>query len=316
MIDRTFKEKQVFVYKNKNPCSANKTIGLFLMKKKGGMFVLLLVDGNFFLHRAFYACPKMNAPNGTPTNAVFGFLKMLKNLLAITTPTHIAVCFDASKNTFRKKIYPEYKANRKPTPVDLIKQFPVIRQVLAGANIMCFEHPEYEADDLLGTIAAWSNMPTKIASGDRDIYQLISPQTTFLYYNNGYKRLGSGTTYLGYPPEKMVDIKALAGDSADNIPGCPRVGEKTAIKLIKKYGSLSNILDNADNIPGKLGQNIRVNRNKILLSLELAKINCNCPIDIDCSNLLLEIDSIIGSVVLSELGIKSINLGNFHQKEK
>lgn len=273
---------------------------------------LLLMDGNSYLHRAFHAFSEMNAPNGTPTNAVYGFLKMLESILLKTSPTHLAVCFDASRNTFRREIYSDYKENRKPAHPDLAKQYPLIREVLAAMNIPYFDHPSYEADDLLGTIATRSEMPTKIASGDRDLYQLINPQITVLYYKNkGYVEMKHGSIYLGYPHEKTVDIKALAGDAGDNIPGCPGVGEKTAVKLIEKYGSLEGVLNNAEIIPGKLGENIRANRETILVSFELGKINCDCPVDVDYDDLLMDIDPVIGSLMMTKLGIKSINIDNF-----
>lgn len=273
---------------------------------------LLLMDGNSYLHRAFYSYPEMNAPNGAPTNAVYGFLKMLESILLKVSPTHLAVCFDASRKTFRRELYSDYKANRKPAPEGLVKQFSIIREVMAAMNIPYFDHPHYEADDLLGTIATRSKMPTKIASGDRDVYQLISPQITVLYYKNkGYVEMKHGSIYLGYPSDKMIDIKALAGDTADNIPGCPGVGEKTAINLIGKYGSVEGVLNNAEAIPGKLGENIRSNREIILISLELAKINCDCPVDVDYDDLLMDIDPVIGSLMMTKLGIKSINMDNF-----
>ncbi len=273
---------------------------------------LLLMDGNSYLHRAFHAFPEMNAPDGTPTNVVYGFLKMLETILLKVSPTHLAVCFDASRKTFRRELYSEYKANRKPAAAELAKQFPLIREVLAALNIPYFHHPYYEADDLLGTIATRSEMPTKIASGDRDVYQLISPQITVLYYKKkGYVEMKHGGIYLGYPSDKMIDIKALAGDTADNIPGCPGIGEKTAINLIEKYGSAEEVLNNAESIPGKLGQNIRANREKILISFELAKINCDCPLEVDYDDLLMDIDPVIGSLMLTRLGIKSINLEGF-----
>lgn len=273
---------------------------------------LLLMDGNSYLHRAFHAFPEMNAPNETPTNAVYGFLVMLESIILKVSPTHLAVCFDVSRKTFRNGIYSEYKATRKPAAADLAKQFPLIREVMAALNIPYFEHPLYEGDDLLGTIATRSEISTKIASGDRDLYQLISPQVSVLYYKNkGYIEMTHENNYLGYPPDKMIHIKALAGEVTDNIPGCPGIGEKIAIKLLEKYGTVEGVLENAEAITGKLGENIRANRENILVSFELAKIKCDCPVEVDYDDLVMEIDPVIGSLMLSKLGIKSINLEGF-----
>ncbi|MFX4261294.1 5'-3' exonuclease [Pelotomaculum propionicicum] len=277
------------------------------------MSKLLLIDGNSYLHRAFHAYPEMTSPKGAPTNAVYGTLKMMENLVSKVNPTHFAVCLDSSKKTFRNSIYSEYKANRKPAPEALVSQFVLFRQVLSALDITFFEDEQYEADDLLGTVSQRAEgLLTMIATSDRDAIQLIDCRTTVLLYKNkGYVELSDGNLIMEFRPDQMVDIKALAGDASDNIPGVPGVGKKTAIELVNKYGSAFGVIENSGEIKGKLGEKIRANIDSIKMSYKLAVIKRDCPIDVNFDNLKLGVDIEIGDFVLASLGIRTINLNKF-----
>lgn len=276
---------------------------------------LLLIDGNALLHRAFFALPKtITSPAGVPINAVYGTMRQLCSIIPTIKPSHLAVCLDASKQeTFRKKHYPEYKANRKETPQELVPQFKIFREVLVSLNIPYFEDPEYEADDLLGTIAEKAvDYQTLILTGDHDMLQLINQQVNVMLIKSSRQIILTKENLqneMGYTPDMVVEIKALAGDTSDNIPGVPGVGEKTAIKLLKKYGSVKEIIANADSITGKLGANIRNNIDLIRLSYFLSTIKCDCPITDDIDSFRMNIDMDNGLKKMAELGIKKIDLG-------
>lgn len=280
---------------------------------------LLLIDGNSFLHRCFHAFPFMTSPAGLPTNAVYGTMKMLEGLVGEFTPTHLAVCFDASRHTFRHKQYPQYKANRKPTPQQLVRQFVLIREVLSALKIPYFENTEYEADDLLGTIAQKAaGYLTRIATSDRDCVQLVDHRTRLVLYKNGSHpevKLQDVMDEYGIEPWQMVHYKALAGDKSDNIPGVPGIGEKTALELVKKHGSIKEIAEAAGEVPGRIGKLLMDGSDNMKLSYDLAKINCECPIEVNYDKLKLNVDLEKGERKLATLGIKKINLGVFVVKE-
>lgn len=269
--------------------------------------VFLIIDGNSYLHKAFHALKPMHAPDGTPTNAVYGMLKMMEGIIPTVSPTHMAVCFDASKHgTFRHRAYPEYKANRKETHPQLVAQFPVIRKTLGALGIPYFEDVEYEADDLAGSLAEMAEgYTTYIATGDKDCIQLISPRTKVLFSRKGHNVLSleNAEGVLGVPPHQVVDFKALAGDTSDNIPGAKNVGEKTAVKLIKEYGSALGVIENAHRIPGKIGEAIRDSEETIRMSHFLATIKRDCPMDADIDSLKLNINKKRGMEKLFSLGI-------------
>ena len=279
---------------------------------------LLLVDGNSFLHRCFHAFPPMSSPAGLPTNAVFGTLKMLEGLVGELNPTHLAFCLDASRQNWRHKLYKEYKANRKPAPQELVKQFPLIREVLSALNIPYFENPEYEADDLLGTIALKAaGFLTRIATGDRDCIQLVTPAVRLIMYKSGgHIEMGKQEVQdkYGIEPWQIVHYKALDGDTSDNIPGVPGIGKVTAIELIKQFGTIKQIATAVETIPGRKGKLLAEGLELMKLSYELAKINCECPIEVDFDNLKLNVDLEKGASKLTTLGIKKINLGVFAGK--
>lgn len=247
---------------------------------------LLLIDGNSLLNRAFYAMPLLSTPDGRYTNAVYGFTNMLLSAIEQTQPTHAAVAFDRREPTFRHKQYPLYKQGRKPMPDELAQQFPLLREVLECMNISTIDLAGYEADDLIGTlsrICQESGGECVILSGDKDNLQLVSDLTTVWITRKGISQTEKfSPEYLkqamGLIPSQIIDYKALAGDSSDNIPGVQGVGEKTALKLLDEYKTVENILDNSDSIKGKLGERIRQNKESAILSKHLATINRNVPI--------------------------------------
>ena len=212
---------------------------------------LMILDGNSIVNRAFYGVRPLTAPDGTPTNAVYGFLAILQRLLDEVRPDALCVAFDLKEPTFRHRAYEGYKAQRKPMPEELAAQMPVLKEVLDAMGIRRYEIPGYEADDILGTVASacekkgWS---CTVVTGDKDSLQLISDRTTVC---NVRTAKGQTDTIFytpqrfaeeyGFSSEKMVDLKALMGDSSDNIPGVPGIGEKTAMDLVRRYGGIERI---------------------------------------------------------------------------
>ena len=193
---------------------------------------LLLVDGSGYIFRAFHALPPMTRPDGTPVNAVYGFTSMLMKLVDDMQPDHIAVIFDTSRKTFRSEIYPQYKANRSEPPDELIPQFPLVRAATEALGLPQIEAPGFEADDLIATyarIAEADGLETIIVSSDKDLMQLVRGNVTMLDPMK-QRRIGADEVVerFGVPPEKVVDVQALAGDSTDNVPGVPGIGVKTA----------------------------------------------------------------------------------------
>ena len=250
---------------------------------------LILIDGNSIAYRAFYALPMLNNTIGIHTNAVYGFAMMLNKILEEEKPTHIAVAFDAGKTTFRHAFYEDYKGGRQKTPPELSEQFPYIRKLLDAFGIYQYEMDQYEADDIIGTLAKEAEekgFTVRIVSGDRDLTQLASEKTTVCVTKKGVTELEIYTPEhimekYGLTPSLIVDLKGLAGDNSDNIPGVPGIGEKTAIKLLKQYGSLERVLEAAGEIPQKkLKENLQTFKEQALLSKRLAKIERNAPIAI------------------------------------
>lgn len=247
----------------------------------------LVVDGSSLAHRAFYALPLLSNRQGVFTNAVYGFLTMLLKILAEEQVDYIAVAFDKSRETFRTERYAEYKGHRKATPPELVPQFSLIKDVLKALRIASFELDNYEADDLIGTMAKKAEaqgMEVLVLTGDRDALQLVSPSIKVLLTRKGISQLElydleKIAAKYGVRPEQLIDVKGLMGDSSDNIPGVPGVGEKTALKLIQTYGSLENVLANLDNISGsKLRESLGQYAEQAVLSKELATINCQAPL--------------------------------------
>ncbi len=248
---------------------------------------LLLIDGNSVLYRAFYGVPLLSTASGLYTNAVYGFAMMLLKLLTDEQPTHVAVAFDKGKMTFRHSEFPEYKGRRQATPQELSGQFQMARDLLGYFRIPALELETYEADDIIGTLATAAksaDFDVFVVSGDKDLLQLVSDHITAGMTRKGTTdivRYDPAAVFERYTlkPSQIIDLKGLMGDSSDNIPGVPGVGEKTAIKLLSAYGSVETVLDHIDEIHGsKLQERLRENRELALLSKRLATILCQVPL--------------------------------------
>ena len=249
---------------------------------------IMIIDGNSLMYRAFYGIRMLSTSKGVPTNAIYGFTNMLFNLLDQYHPHYIGVAFDLKGPTFRHEIYEEYKANRQKTPEELLPQFELLKKLLREMNIAIYEKEGYEADDILGTfsrIAEEQGLDAYLVTGDRDAMQLVSDTTTLLLNRRGTTDMQvfdpqEVKKVYGLTPEQIIDLKGLMGDSSDNIPGVPGVGEKTAMKLLSKYNTLEKVLDNIDEISGKrLKENLTQYKEQAILSKELATIIQNVPID-------------------------------------
>ena len=255
---------------------------------------LVLIDGNSILFRAFYALPLLHNEKGVYTNAVYGFTNILLNILEEEKPTHILVAFDAGKTTFRHETFKEYKGGREKTPPELSEQFPLVKELLNAFNISYYELDLYEADDIIGTLAhrcKRDDWTIKVISGDQDLLQLVDDNVTVDVTKKGVSEVESYTPKtiqekMELKPEQIIDLKALMGDSSDNIPGVPGVGIKTATKLLKEYGTLENIYDHIDEIRGKkLKENLLTYKDDAFMSRELATINVDSPIEISVDDI-------------------------------
>ncbi len=250
---------------------------------------LYLVDGSSYIYRAYFAIRHLTSPGGHPTNAIYGFIQMLLKLLKDYNPQHVAVVFDAGRTTFRTEMYPEYKANRAAMPDDLRVQMAPIREVVRAFNIPTLELQGYEADDIIGALAgrfADQGGRVVVVTGDKDLMQIVTDRVTLLDTMKGkVSGIADVIERFGVGPELVIDILGLAGDSSDNIPGVPGIGEKTATKLILEFGSLDQLLARSDEVKGKNGEKLREFREQALLSRRLATIECNVPLDVDLDEL-------------------------------
>ncbi|WP_305764127.1 5'-3' exonuclease H3TH domain-containing protein, partial [Corynebacterium sp. HMSC074C04] len=248
----------------------------------------MLIDGHSMAFRAFFALPVDNfsTTGGQTTNAVYGFLSMLSNILSEEKPTHVAVAFDVARETFRNEIFPEYKAQREKTPEEFRGQVPLIQQVLKEMGIVTLEKDNYEADDIIATLATQAKpegFETLIVTGDRDSFQLVNDTTTVLYPMRGVTTLHRFTPAAiekkyGLTPTQYPDFAALRGDPSDNLPGIPGVGEKTATKWIVQYGTLENLIDHADEIRGKVGDNFRERVANVQLNRDITEMVKDLPL--------------------------------------
>ncbi len=258
---------------------------------------LILVDGNSLLFRAYFATAYsgsiMKSSKGLPTNALYAFSSMMMHILDNFQFSHILVAFDAGKTTFRHKDYQEYKGGRKPVPTELLEQIPIAKQFLDVLNVNRYELELYEADDIIGTLAAKAQSSDfdeiEIITSDRDLLQLVTNKTHVNLTLKGLTELEEFTLehlkeVYGLTPRQITDLKGLMGDASDNIPGIPGVGQKTAIKLLEEYDSVENLLNNADKLTGKLKEKVINNKELALLSKRLATINKNTPITITLEN--------------------------------
>ncbi|MFE8696977.1 DNA polymerase I [Cytobacillus sp. FJAT-53684] len=258
---------------------------------------LVLIDGNSIAYRAFFALPLLNNDKGIHTNAVYGFTMMLNRILEDEKPTHLLVAFDAGKTTFRHKTFSEYKGGRQKTPPELSEQFPFIRELLDAYGISRYELENYEADDIIGTLSLHAEndgYKVKVISGDKDLTQLSSEKTTVSITRKGITEIEEYTpSYIqekyGITPDRIIDMKGLMGDASDNIPGVPGVGEKTALKLLKEFGTLETILSSVDKVGGnKLKEKLEEFKDQALMSKELATITREAPIEIGLSEVAYE----------------------------
>jgi DNA polymerase-1 len=243
---------------------------------------LFLIDGSSYLFRAFYAIGHLSNSKGLPTNATYGFIQMLLKVLKEHRPDYLAVIFDSKAPTFRSEVYKEYKANRPAMPEALSPQIPYIKKIIEGYRIALLELEGYEADDLIGTVAKRleSEVDVVVITGDKDILQLVSDRIQ-VYDTMKDKRFGVEEVVgrFGVSPEQVVEVMGLSGDAIDNIPGVPGIGEKTAIQLIKAYGSIENLLAHVEEIPQKkLKENLRTHGDLARLSRQLATIHTDVPV--------------------------------------
>ncbi len=253
---------------------------------------LYLVDGSSYIYRAYYAIRHLSNSKGEATNAVYGFTKMLLTLINQEKPDHLAMIFDAKGPTFRKELYPEYKANRSAMPEDLVPQIPLIKEVVRAFNLPQLELQGYEADDIIATLArryAALGMDVTVVTGDKDLMQIVSDRVSLLDTMKGKRsREAEVIERFGVPPRQVLEILGLAGDTSDNIPGVPGIGEKTASSLIQEFGDIENLLANIDKVKGKKRQeNLREFGDQARLSRKLADLIYDLPVEIDYADLTI-----------------------------
>ncbi len=245
---------------------------------------LILVDGSSYLFRAYYALPPLNNSKGEPTGAVYGVLNMLRKLMKDYEPEHIAVIFDPKGKTFRSDLYPEYKANRSAMPDDLRIQIQPLHDSIRALGLPLIIVDGVEADDVIATLALQAEqqqLPVLISTGDKDLAQLVGPHITLINtMNNKLMDRDAVVEKFGVTPEQIIDFLSLTGDTVDNVPGIPKVGPKTAAKWLNEYGSLDEIVKNAESIKGKVGENLRNHLNDLPLSRELVTVKTD--VDVDC----------------------------------
>ncbi|MEC0230161.1 DNA polymerase I [Paenibacillus alba] len=248
---------------------------------------LIIIDGNSIANRAFYALPLLSNSNGLHTNAVYGFTTMLLKLIEEEKPTHFLVAFDAGKITFRHKEYAEYKGGRAKTPPELSEQFPLIKELLTAFKIPQFELSGYEADDIIGTLTKAADEKGEkvlLVSGDKDMLQLASDHVTVAITRKGISEVELYNPQeikekYGLTPGQIIDLKGLMGDTSDNIPGIPGVGEKTALKMLHEYGSVEEVLANSANLKGKMKEKVEEHAKDAIMSKELATIFREVPME-------------------------------------
>lgn len=247
---------------------------------------IIIIDGNSLANRAFYAMPYLTNRKKQPSGAVFGFANIVTKLIAEQRPDFIAVAFDHARKTFRNEIYAEYKGTRKETAPDLIFQFGIIKEMLNDMGIKTFEVSGIEADDIIGTISKLSGIQNILVTGDRDLLQLISPSTQVWLTRKGvtevevFDEVALQEKY-GLKPSGIIDLKALMGDTSDNIPGIAGVGEKTALSLLEKYESLDGVFENVEKVTGKLKEKLQLGKENAYMSKTLAMIKTDCDINFE-----------------------------------
>jgi DNA polymerase-1 len=252
---------------------------------------LYLIDGSSYIYRAYFAIRHLSNSKGFATNAVFGFINMLLKVVREHAPDHLAVVFDAKGPTFRKEIYPEYKANRSAMPEDLVPQIPYIKEVVRAFNMPAIEKAGYEADDIIATLAkkfAAEGLEITVVTGDKDLMQIVSERIRLLdTMKDKISGLEEVAERFGGAPDKVIEVQALAGDSSDNIPGVPGIGEKTAVKLIREFGTVENLLERCDEVKGKMGEKLREFAEQARLSKRLVTLVDDLPLNLDYANFAL-----------------------------
>src|SRR6201993_4951322 len=259
---------------------------------------LFLVDAMAHIYRAFYApMARMNAPSGIPTKVPFLFANIVRRLLKDYQPEYVAIVFDTRQPTFRDKLFEKYKAQRPPMPDEMSVQLPYVRRLCEAMRLPILELDGYEADDVIGTMAkkaAANKIDVLVVSNDKDMMQLVNPGVRILRTGSGGAKADTivdaakVTEILGVPPEKVIDLMALLGDTVDNIPGAKGIGEKGATELIKKYGSVESALDHADEVSNKrYREALQQQREQVLMSKQLAAIATDAPIEVKLQELEL-----------------------------
>ena len=285
--------------------------------------IAYLIDGSSYIYRAYHAIRELNNSKGFPVNAIFGFSKMLSKLLSDISPEYIAIVFDSKEKTFRHELYPSYKANRPAMPEDLILQIPTIKKIIDNRGLKRLEMVGFEADDIIGTVAKScvdKGFKVIIVTGDKDFRQLVSGSISLLDTMKNQK-----TTYetiietYGIEPHIFIDLMGLSGDSSDNIPGVPGIGEKTALELIKQFGSFDNVFRSAGTIKkNKLRENLKLYHEQAKLSRDLVTINQHVPIDISIEDLSIHPQNAVElNEIYRSLEFKDRDLiGEFTSKQK
>ncbi len=292
---------------------------------------LVLIDGNAILHRAFHALPAMNNSKGQPTNAVYGFVSMLFAVIKELKPTHIAVAFDRPKPTFRKQLFKEYQSQRPEMDKELVSQIKIVHQVLETMRISIYEKDGYEADDVIGTITKQSvNKKVDeviVMTGDRDLLQLVNKKVKLYMPVKGLteaKLYGEKETEerMGVPPGQITDLKGLMGDASDNYPGVAGIGPKTAILLLKEFGSVASVYKHLSKLKNpSLVEKLTKDKKNALLSHQLATVVTDAPIDFDAQKSELhdlatrEVIELFGSLEFKTLLKRLLNLQNYEAEK-
>jgi 5'-3' exonuclease len=296
------------------------------MNEKQATSHIMLVDGMALLFRAFYATAitgqfQINS-KGIPTNGVSGFLKHMLTAVSTFNPTHLAVCWDMGSKTFRSELYTEYKGNRGEAPVELIPQFDLVKEVVAGFDIPNIGLVGYEADDCIGTVAKAlkNDMKVSILTGDQDILQLLDDNISVILLKKGvgnYQVHTPDSFYeeKGITPRQMIDLKGLMGDPSDNYPGVKGIGEKTALKLLQQFESIDGILQNLNDLSKSHRTKIEQGLDMLHLSRTLAEIKCDVPVSCSVSDSELRYNRSKVMNMLEEMELKGINRYLAEEKE-
>ena len=252
---------------------------------------LVIIDGKSVFYRGYYAMGRLSLPDGTPTGGVYGFAAMLIEIIEKLKPEYIAVAWDKPKTNIRSRraIYPDYKANRKPAPADFYIQIPYLLELLQAFHIPLYEFDDYEADDIIGTLArraATSNITTQIISGDLDMLQIVDENIEMYQMRRGFTDvakfdIAAIEAKYDLRKDQFLDLKSIKGDSSDNIPGVPGIGEKGAVKLLQEYGSLDGVYANIDKITGATKTKLEQGKELAYISRDLARIKFDAPLDFD-----------------------------------